>query len=219
MANFNAQLLADSGWSDTHIDRFFKILDRKIKHGLFSLTVADRRLYNAGQAVRAKSNRNKTARAVAAAKTKGVAGKLHYRFEEASLEAFKIISDLAPLEVSAQVLIRQEYLDVLEIFQPVLDTCDTTQRNKISNSFVDFLALALDYPGARKLNVNREDILRFLQDAMEKDWNNKWNELVLNTPANDSVAFPREFELEFREFVREEIERLVLSSFPSLRRI
>jgi hypothetical protein len=212
-----AQVLAEAGWAEAQIDRFYKLLDRKIKHGLSALTVTDRRFYNSAQVTANKWGRQREAAAVEGTK-RSVHGKLHFRYEEATRRARAKYANLGPTEVSAHLIIAEVHLATLEKFQPTLDMCDTSQRHQVYGLNSDFLLHASLLKDARRVNVDRQALLKEVKEEMGEDWNPKFDEEWLSHPDFDDVVFSDTEAEGFREIVRELIELAMIRAFRSLRR-
>ena len=216
-----AQLLETAGWTEAQIDRYYKLLGRKQAHGLASLSIADRRFYNSATVACSKAQEaiDKTLRAAQTRRVNGkqpVETKLHYRFKLVELLEFRQRAELLPGEELAIVIIREEQIRALELYQPVLDQVDTTRRHQFSQGTeVDLLALAAAL-GRSLTNYDSEGHLAALREEFknEVNWDVRWDDYY-GRITRSAVALPGDVALEFRSLVRPVVEAFT-RSLPSV---
>jgi hypothetical protein len=209
------ELLELAGYTETQIDRYAKCLKRK-KAG--TLTIADRRFYLAAQGAARKAE-GALELALREAQTRKVSGrqpvetKLHYRWQLAELEIVRNLVDLTSGEVSALVIILEEYLRAMSKYQPVLNQIDTTKRHKFNDLERDLLEIAAGLGRVAPLDVatlNAE-----LQAVFPDSWNPAWDKYY-SARCNLNAMFSDTEELEYRAVVRAEMERAVREIYPSV---
>jgi hypothetical protein len=213
-----AALLESSGWTETQVDRYYKILARKQQHGLNSLSISDRRFYLS--AVPACSQAQTAIdKAIRDGQTRRVSGKqpvetkLHYRFCLADVLNFQQRAELLPGEELAIVIIRQEQMRALEIYQPVLDQVDTVRRSAFTRGTeaeLLELAAALGRPLTNYDSVGHFEAMR---TEFELNWNERWGggyctSSVTALSGDDALAFRAEVRPLVEQFTR---------SLPSVR--
>ena len=213
-----AALLESAGWTETQVDRYYKLLARKQQHGLNSLSISDRRFYlsavpacTQAQTAIDKSIRDGQTRRVAGKQP--VETKLHYRYCQADMLNYLQQAELLPGEDLATVIIRQEQLRAFEIYQPVLDQVDTSRRGQFDPTEAELLDLAaalgrrLPYDGAVHQTTMRQEFA--------ETWNDRWT-AYYDRLATYTIALPGDEALEFRTLVRPLVEQFV-RSLPSVR--
>lgn len=213
-----AQLLESAGWTEAQIDRYYKLLDRKLQRGLSALTVSDRRFYNSALPA---CNKAQAAidKAIREGQTRRMSGKqpvetkLHYRYCEADMLNYQQRAELLPGEELAIVIIRQEQLRALSIYQPVLDQVDTTRRGQFDATEAELLELAgalgrhLPYDGVAHTAAMKQEFA--------DTWNDRWT-VYYDNLASNAIALDGQDALEFRAIVRPMVEEFI-RSLPSVR--
>ena len=204
-----AALLESAGWTETQVDRYYKLLARKQQHGLNSLSISDRRFYLSavpacGQAQTAidKAIRDGQTRRVSGKQP--VETKLHYRFCLADLLNYQQRAELLPGEELAIVILRQEHLRALTIYQPVLDQVDTCRRGQFDATETELLDLAavLGRPLTNYDSVGHREAMR---TEFELNWNERWaygTSSVTALSGDDALAFRAEVRPLVEQFVR-----------------
>jgi hypothetical protein len=216
-----AALLETAGWTEPQVARYYKLLSRKQAHGLSSLSIADRRFYNSA-AVACDKAQAAIDKDLRAAQTRRVSGKqpvetkLHYRFKLAELLNYQQRAELLPGEELAIVIIREEQMRALELYQPVLDQVDTSRRHQFSQvTEVELLELAAVL-GRPLANYDSESHLAALRDEFEGEvsWDGRWDEYYTRI-TRSTVALNGEDALAFRAEVRPVVEAFT-RSLPSV---
>jgi hypothetical protein len=214
-----AALLESAGWSEPQVARYYKLLTRKQAHGLSSLSISDRRFYNSA-AVACNKAQTAISKALSDGLTRRVSGKqpvetkLHYRFCLADMLNFQDRAELLPGEELAIVIIRQEQMRALELYQPVLDQVDTVRRVAFSTGTeVELLELAAAL-GRALTNYDSLGHQEALRKEFEVTWNDRWDEYYGRTTCNP-VALGGDDALAFRAEVRPVIEQFT-RSLPSV---
>jgi len=215
----NAETLAQIGWTQAQIDRYYKLLNRKQQFGYGSLSSNDRCFLRSAHTAIDNFEKARQADLVAATKRRAsgvqpVETKLHYRWLTATREEYARQTELRPNEVSAQVIVHDEMLRALEKFQPLLDQVDTSKRNKIDNPVADLVALAASFDGARSASFDHNQLQDTLRSQFPDSWNDRWYQATDNLWSN--VVIRDTDELEFRSLVREQIEFLTRTVYPSV---
>lgn len=213
-----AELLDQAGYSEAQIDRYFKLLARKQQHGPNAWTVGDRRFYNAARVAAAAAEQTRLAELRAATQRRlsgknPVETKLHYRWVAAELEIARNMIDVAPGEMSALVIMLEEYLRALDKYQPVLDQIDTSKRHKFHPAERELLAIAA--AEGYFAPFSHTEFKAQLKARFEGQWNSTWDDRY-ECGAYDNAIIPDTFELEYRALVRTEMERLTREVFPSV---
>jgi hypothetical protein len=215
----NAEYLALAGYSETDIEKYFRLLDRKCVRGLNSLTVNERRFYNKAQTNMRLVWKRLEAETVAAQKRsitgkQPVETKLHYRWVEADLATINRVVEKLPGEVSAFAIIKEETLAALRKYQPVLNQVDTSKRFKFVPVERELLALAAAF--GRVANFDIELYLDILKTEFAEFWQDSWS---LNTETSDhqhGAVISLLDEAEYRAEVRVQIEALTREVYPSV---
>ena len=217
----NAEILELAGYTEAQIDRYFKLLDRKIRFGLSALSVNDRRFYNKCRVDADAVNNKLEAQLVAACKVKisgkrSVESKEHYRWISCYLDTIREVVDVTVGEVSALVVILEEELRALSKYQPVLDQIDTSKRSKFSQPKKDLLDLAAAV--GRVFYLDEAEVHNRTKQEFADSWSTKWDESFAENGLGwgKNAIIPDSFELEFREIVRSEMETLTREVFPSV---
>jgi hypothetical protein len=217
----NAEILEFAGYTEVQIDRYFNLLDRKIRHGLSALSVNDRRFYNKCRVDADAANKKLEAQLVAARKVKisgkrPVETKEHYRWVSCYLNTLREVVDVTVGEVSALVIILEEELRALSKYQPVLDQVDTSKRSKFRQPKKDLLDLAAAV--GRVAYLDEVEVHERTKQEFAEIWKDKWDEsfAAKGLGWGKNAIIPDSFELEFREIVRAEMETLTREVFPSV---
>ena len=217
-----AALLETAGWTEPQVARYYKLLSRKQAHGLSSLSIADRRFYNSA-AVACDKAQAAIDKDLRAAQTRRVSGKqpvetkLHYRFCLADMLSFTDRAELLPGEELAIVIIREEQMRALELYQPVLDQVDTVRRNTFSLvTEVELLELAAVL-GRPVVNYDSEGHQAALLEEFSVSWNERWDEYYGRITCRP-VALSGEDALAFRAEVRPVVEAFT-RSLPSVAQV
>ena len=213
-----AALLDSAGWSEPQVDRYYKLLARKQAHGLSALSVEDRRFYNSAAAA---CNKAQTAinKAVREGQTRRMSGKqpvetkLHYRFLLADKLNFQARAELLPAEELAIVIILEEQMRALELYQPVLDQVDTCRRRAFDPILMDLLELAA-VTGRPLTNYDSLGHQEALRADFADSWNERWSEYYGRTTGSP-VALSGDEALAFRAEVRAVTEHFT-RSLPSV---
>lgn len=217
MANVKvtAELLEMAGWTETQIDRYYKLLKRQSVNGLSALTVVDRRFYLSASvaANKAAAELDKVIKSAQKRRVNGaqpVETKLHYRWVSFEIANEHKFADLAVGEVLAQTIIHEEMLRALEIYQPVLDQIDTSKRSKFNAPYAEMLELATCF--GRQVAIDGVAYNELLSAEFNREWKTCWEKYVRTSGtalSGDEIA-------EFRSYVRPEIERLTREIYPSV---
>lgn len=219
-----AALLESAGWTEAQVERYYKLLGRKQAHGLTSLSIADRRFYNSAAVACAKAQAaiDQDLREAQGRRVSGkqpVETKLHYRFKLAELLQYTQRAELLPGEELAIVIIREEQMRALELYQPVLDQVDTSRRHQFSQvTEVELLELAAVL-GRPLSNYDSVGHLTALRDEFEGEvsWDNRWDEYYTRI-TRSVVALTGEDALAFRAEVRPVVEAFT-RSLPSVAKV
>ena len=217
MANVKvtAELLEMAGWTETQIDRYYKLQKRRSVHGLHALTVADRRFYLSASvaANKASAELDKVIKSAQKRRVNGaqpVETKLHYRWVAFNVANLNKFAELAVGEVLDQEIVYQEQLRALEIYQPVLDQIDTSKRSKFNAPVQEMYELAACF--GRQVSFDQTGWDKALTDNFQREWNPAWaktGRTVATALSGDEIA-------EFRSYIRPEIERLTREIYPSV---
>ena len=198
-----------AGWSTESITELQKALQAREYFGYANLTANQKQIILA-----AKAAEKVTAKI---AKTKGtkqpVQTKLHYRWRAAECELLRKYSELAPGEVPAWLVIKEEELRALELYQPVLDQVDTSRRNRFAEPVSSLLQLAADLG-----RVSGFDWVAFRDDlkvAFAENWNDSWDGWYSAETGPFAVLGEDEV-AEYRSLVRSRIEQLTREVYPSV---
>jgi hypothetical protein len=216
-----AALLESAGWTEAQIDRYYKLLDRKMQRGLSALSVSDRRFYNSALPACSKAQAA-IDKILHEAQTRRVSGKqpvetkLHYRWVETDLQVLERLTDLAPCEVNASAILLEEELRAIRKYQPVLDQIDTSKRCKMSAPFNELLDIAVGL--GREVAIDRFEYLTLLKaEIPEGGWNPAWDRFYNeNGRTRRVVAIPEADELEFRALARDMMELVTREIYPSV---
>jgi len=209
------ELLELAGYTETQIDRYAKCLKRK-KAG--TLTIADRRFYLAAQGAARKAEGD-IEQAIRAAQTRKVTGrqpvetKGHYRWVAADLEIVRELVDTTSGEVSALVIILEEYLRAMSKYQPILNQIDTTKRGAMAPIETELMTLAASL--GRVTPLDSATLINRLQATFPDTWKPSW-ETYYTSRSNLNAVFSDTEELEYRAVVRAEMERAVREIYPSV---
>ena len=213
-----AQTLETAGFTETQIDRYFKILDRKKYYGYDALTISDLQFLNSAKVAATKVDAAHKAALVAGRKNRisgknPVENKKHYRFESMLVSVIDSLTDLAVDEVSCFSIVKNEKLRAFRLYQPVLDQVDTQQRGKFHRPEEDLIQLGLSFSGSRCVQFDADAAIKQMKSAFAEDWATKWEAIIQNLVL---VAIPASDELEFTKYVRPEIEKLTREAFHSV---
>ena len=216
----NAQTLSAAGWTDEQIDRYYKLLDRKQTRGLTALSPEGRRFLQSARAAVETYEKTRLADLVAAARRQAsgvqpVETKLHYRWTEAEAALVPQFVELAPGEVSALQIVKDEILQALSKYQPVLNQVDTSKRGKFDPTIASLLKDAEAMSNARYAQFDLAGFSEALKSQFEDKWNDAWD-MHYSMMASNSVVFADSEELSYREYVRPQIERLTREVYPSV---
>jgi len=213
-----ATLLESAGWTEAQIDRYYKLLNRKMQHGMSALPVSDRRFYLSALPACTKAQ-SAIDKAIREGQTRRMSGKqpvetkLHYRYCQADMLNYLQQAELLPGEELAIVIIRQEQMRAMTIYQPTLDQVDTTRRGQFAVTEADFLDLA----GALGRHLPYDGVAH--KTAMKQEfadtWNDRWT-IYYDRLASNVVALDGQDALEFRKIVRPVVEQFI-RSLPSVR--
>ena len=213
-----AQTLETAGFTETQIDRYFKILDRKKYYGFDALTVSDRQFLRSARVAVEKVATAHKAALVAGRKNRlsgktPVETKKHYRWVQAVSKSWVSHADLAADEVLCHVLINNEILRALNLYQPVLDQIDTSKRFKFVQPCADLADLGSTYLSSRVVQIDNYAVASELRSEFTEDWNVGCETYFPNLK---HVAISLSDELDFISVVRPEIERLTREIYPSV---
>jgi hypothetical protein len=216
-----AALLESAGWTEAQVERYYKLLARKQAHGLASLSISDRRFYNSAAVAcdKAQAAIDQNLREAQGRRVSGkqpVETKLHYRFKLAELLQYTQRAELLPGEELAIVIIREEQIRALELYQPVLDQVDTSRRHQFSQvTEVELLELA-GALGRTLVSYDSEGHQLALRDEFEGEvnWDDRWGEYYTRI-TRSVVALNGEDALAFRAEVRPVVEAFT-RSLPSV---
>ena len=213
-----ATLLESAGWTEAQIDRYYKLLDRKMQRGLSALSVSDRRFYNSALPACSKAQ-SAIDKAIREGQTRRVSGKqpvetkLHYRYCQADMLNYLQQAELLPGEELAIVIIRQEQMRALTIYQPILDQVDTSRRGKFDDTLFELLDLAASM--GRHLPYDAATHQEALRVEFAESWNDRWTACYDHLAAS-LVALSGDDALAFRAEVRPLVEAFT-RSLPSVR--
>ena len=213
-----AALLESAGWTETQVDRYYKLLARKQQHGLNSLTISDRRFYLSAVPACSKAQ-SAIDKAIREGQTRRVSGKqpvetkLHYRYCQADMLNYLQQAELLPGEELAIVIIRQEQMRALTIYQPILDQVDTTRRGQFDATTFELLDLAASM--GRHLPYDAAAHQEALRVEFAGSWNDRWTACYDHLAAS-LVALSGDDALAFRAEVRPLVEAFT-RSLPSVR--
>ena len=213
-----AQKLEAAGFTQTQIDRYFKLLDRKKFYGYDALTISDHQFLRSAKSAVAKVEADHKAALVAGRKNRlsgktPVETKKHYRWVQAEINALIAHADLAADEILCRIVVSKEILRALSLYQPVLDQVDTSKRTKFVKPCADLIDLGNTYSGSRVVQVDIAAVVSALRSEFPDDWNTSW---VASFDSVQTVAIPLSDELNYTKYVRPEIERLTREIYPSV---
>jgi hypothetical protein len=214
----NAEYLALAGYTETDIEKYFRLLNRKCVRGLSSLTVNERRFYNKARTDMRLAEKKIEAEIVAAQKRRitgkqPVENKLHYRWVESELQLFPRFIDLVPGEISAYTIFAEEQLAALRKYQPVLDQIDTSKRAVMGRLRNELLEMAASF--GRVAEVDADGFLAALKDTWAAEWNERWSSNYdTTTPVGAAISLLDE--AEFRAEVRAQVEAMTRKIYPSV---
>jgi hypothetical protein len=212
-----AALLESAGWTEAQIDRYYKLLDRKMQRGLSALSVSDRRFYNSALPACNKAQ-SAIDKAIRDGQTRRVSGKqpvetkLHYRYAQADMLNYQNRAELMAGEELAIVIIRQEQLRALSVYQPVLDQVDTSRRGQFNATERELLELAASL--GRHLPYDAAAHQAAMRVEFADSWNDSWT-TYYDRLAATLVALSSDDALAFRAEVRPLVEAFV-RSLPSV---
>lgn len=216
----NAETLSAAGWTDEQIDRYYTLLDRKQARGLAALSPEGRRFLQSARAAVEAAEKARLADLVAATRRQAtgaqpVETKLHYRWTEAEATLVPQFVELAPGEVSALQIVKEEILRALSKYQPILDQVDTSKRGKFDHPTAALLKDAEAMRGARYAQFDLAGFNEALKSQFEDKWNDAWD-MHYSMMAAHSIVFADTDELAYREYIRPQIERLTRDIYPSV---
>ncbi len=219
MTNNFADLLDLSGYTEAQIDRYFKLVNRKRKNGLGALTVSDRRFLlqarsDVDNAQQQLAEAVKQAARVRVSGRQAVETKLHYRWVVAELQIGRSLVETAPGEVSAYAVFKEEVIRALEKYQPVLDQVDTSKRRKFNPLEAELLLLAAGL--GRVANFDKNAFGQQLAAEFGEHWDQNWSSGLGSSSAHFGAVISDTDELEFRQLVRDEVEKLTREVYPSV---
>lgn len=198
-----------AGWSKEQITELQQALHAREYFGYANLTADQKQIILAAKAadkVVAKARNSK-------ANKQPVQTKLHYRWRAAEAELLRKYSELAPGEMPAWLIIKEEELRALELYQPVLDQVDTSRRSRFTEPVNELLQLAADLG-----RVSSFDWVAFrdeLKAEFAGNWNDSWDSWYSSENAPFAVLSEDEIG-EFRLLVRARIEQLTREVYPSV---
>ena len=211
MKNNFAELLSLAGYTEAQIDRYIKLVNRKRQNGYNALTISDRRFLLAARAdvdqaqVKLDQAINE-ARRVRVSGGQPVEQKLHYRWTQSELAIARSLVEVKPGEVSAYVIFKEEVLRALSKYQPVLDQIDCSKRSKFNPLEAELLDIAAKL--GRVSNFDKDEFGSLLAVEFQEHWNNKWTEGLGSSSNFFGAVIPDTEEFEFRQLVRDEVEKL-----------
>jgi len=210
----DALILESAGWSQSEIDALFVAYDRRRYYGHDSLTVDQKKLV-----LRAKGAPTKVAKAKAAAKVRvtgkqPVETKLHYRWTAFEITILKELVETVPGEVSALIILKEEIVRALEIYQPVLHRPDTLQRSKFLPLEGEMLEIAAEL--GRVANFDRDEFINLVATEFAKEFTpalfQKWS----SSTQKYGAVIPVSEVNEFRDLVRGEVEKMTRTAYSSV---
>ena len=213
-----AQTLEAAGFTETQIDRYFKIRDRQKFYGFDALTISDRQFLRSARVAVDKVEKAHKAALVAGRKNRisgktPVETKKHFRWVQAEINAHIAHADLAADEILCRTVVSKEILRALSLYQPVLEQVDTSKRSKFDQPYLDLVDLGNTYSGSRVVQVDTAAVASDLRSEFPDDWNTSW---VASFESVQTVAIPLSDELNYTKYVRPEIERLTREIYPSV---
>jgi len=211
-----AQKLEAVGFTETQIDRYFKIRDRQKFYGFDALTISDRQFLRSARVAVEKVEKAHKAAIVAGRKNRlsgktPVETKKHYRLVQAEMNSFIAHADLTADEVLCHAVVLKEVLRALSLYQPVLDQIDTEHRFKFSQSCADLVDLGNTFSGSRVAQVDIAAVASALRSEFADEWNTRWD-----FGSVQMVAIPLSYECEYISVVQPEIQRLTREIYPSV---
>jgi hypothetical protein len=138
---------------------------------------------------------------------------LHYRFMVADLEIVLDQAKLAPGEVPAWAIIREENVRALELFRPKLTRSEVARRHLFVDVEAECIAGALAI--GRNVDFNWSTFHNTLRAKFPANYNDNWD---TSTGHDGTVNFPvldAEAAAEFRSAIRPLIEAATREIFPS----
>lgn len=216
----NAETLSAAGWTDEQIDRYYVLLDRKQTRGQTALSPEGRRFLRSARAAVEAAEKARQADLTAAARRKAtgvqpVETKLHYRWTQTEATLVTQFVELAPGEVSALQILKDEICLALSKYQPVLDQVDTSKRGKFDAPIAALLKDAEAMSGARYAQFDLVGYTEALKSQFEDKWNDAWDKHY-SMMAAGSVVFADTEEFEYRRYIRPQIELLTREVYPSV---
>ena len=216
----NAETLSAAGWTDEQIDRYYTLLSRKQTRDLGALSPEGRRFMQSARTAVEAYEKARLADLTAAARRKAtgvnpVETKLHYRWTQTEAALVPQFVELAPGEVSALQIIKDEICQALSKYQPVLDQVDTSKRGKFDRPIALMLQEAEAMSGARYAQFDLTGYTETLKVEFEDKWNDAWD-AHYGMMAAGSIVFADSDEFEYRRFVRPQIELLTRDVYPSV---
>lgn len=219
MKNNFAELLDLAGYTEAQVDRYFKLVNRKRENGIGALTVSDRRFLLKARADVDNANKKldeaiKQAGRVRVSGRQPVETKLHFRWVQTEVELARGLVETAPGEVSAYVVFKEEVLRALEKYQPVLDQVDTSKRRKFNPLEAELLSIAASL--GRVANFDKDAFGQQLATEFDGHWDENWTSGLGSSSAHFGAVVSDADELEFRQLVRDEVEKLTREVYPSV---
>lgn len=219
MKNNFAELLDFSGYTEAQIERYYKLVNRKRQNGFGALTVSDRRFLLKARADvdNAQQKLDEAIKQAARVRVTGrqpVENKLHFRWVATELQIARELVEIAPGEVSAYVVFKEEVLRALEKYQPVLDQVDTSKRRKFNPLEAELLSIAAGL--GRVANFDKDAFGQQLAAEFGEHWDQNWSSGLGSSSALFGAVISDTDELEFRQLVRDEVEKLTREVYPSV---
>lgn len=216
----NAETLSAAGWTDEQIDRYYTLLDRKQTRGQAALSAEGRRFLRSARTAVEGYEKARLADLTAAARRKAtgvqpVESKLHYRWTQTEAALVPQFVELAPGEVSALQILKDEICLALSKYQPVLDQVDTSKRGKFDRPIATMLQDAEAMSGARYAQFDLAGYTEALKSEFQDKWNDAWD-AHYGMMAAGSIVFADTDEFEYRRSIRPQIELLTREVYPSV---
>jgi len=213
-----AQTLEAAGFTETQIDRYFKIRDRQKFYGFDALTISDRQFLRSARVAVEKVEKAHKAALVAGRKNRlsgktPVETKKHYLWVQAEMNAFIAHADLAADEILCRTVVLKEILRALSLYQPVLSQVDTVHRSKFDKPCADLVDLGNTFSGSRVAQVDTAAVASALRSEFADEWNTRWD---AHYGSIQTVAIPLSDECEYISVIQPEIQRLTREIYPSV---
>jgi len=209
----DARILEAAGWDQAEIDSYFAACDRRRYYGYDSLTVDQKKLVLRAKGAPAKVAEAKAANKIRAIGRQPVQSKLHYRWVVVEKETLTELVEVAPGEVSAFAIFKDEVIKALEVYQPILSRVDTIGRFKFIPLEGEMLEIAAAI--GRVADFDRQEFIARMAVEFPDDYR---PEFYTNWGSDDhpygAVISESDVE-EFRGLVRGCVEKMTREVYPT----